>query len=96
MKRLALAIAVSVLSAAPTFATEIICGTVSRADSSTGELRLTEGSTFRVVAPSVLSGMAPGDHVRVTINNNRTVGVTHDDRYDVSPQRGGIGSCLQP
>jgi len=62
-------------------AAETMSGVVARADPNTGELALVGGGTFQVTEPMVLRGMAPGDHVIVTLNNNNTVGVHEDTDY---------------
>jgi hypothetical protein len=96
MKRFLLPVGAILLSSMPALATTITCGVVSAADPSTGQLKLTDGSEYRVAAPIILTGMAPGRHVRVTVNDNKTVGVTDDNRFSQSPQDGGPGQCLAP
>ncbi len=90
-----LPLAAFVMFAGPALATEVTCGIVSSANPSTGDLRLQDGSKFRVSYPTLLKGVGPGDPVVVTLNNDNTVGITDDNRFS-SPQDGGPGPCFQP
>ena len=82
MKRtLLLAFAGFALSMGSALAAESYNGVVARADPMTGEVTLLGGATFQVSQPLLLHGVAPGEHVIVTINPNNTVGIQEDSSY---------------
>jgi hypothetical protein len=82
MKRtLLLAFAGLALTAGSALAADTYNGVVARADPMTGEVTLLGGSTFQVSEPVLLHGMAPGEHVIVTVNPNNTVGIQEDSSY---------------
>ncbi len=86
MKRtLLLAFAGLVLSAGAALAADTYNGVVARADPMTGEVTLLGGQTFMVSEPILLHGVAPGEHVIVTVNPfNNSVGIQEDSSYSGS------------
>lgn len=83
MKKLiaVLPFAALVLASGSAFAAQEAYGEVSSANPSTGMINLTDGSHFKVSTPVLLNGMAPGDHVIVTINDDKTVGIAPDSGW---------------
>ncbi|WP_084640190.1 hypothetical protein [Kaistia adipata] len=70
-----------VLSAGAALAADTYNGVVARANPMTGEVMLLGGATFVVSEPSLLHGVAPGEHVIVTVSPNNTVGIQEDSSY---------------
>ncbi|MCX5580756.1 hypothetical protein [Kaistia terrae] len=62
-------------------AAETYNGVVARTDPNSGHVELLGGTTFQVSEPSLLRGLAPGEHVIVTINENNSVGIQEDSSY---------------
>lgn len=89
----AAAFAIVLPFATPALAVEVICGTVSSADPPSGVVRLTDGTSYRVKVPVLLRGLAPGSHVVITVNNDRSVGIRSDTRYDSPDPENFLGSC---
>jgi hypothetical protein len=82
MKRtLLLAFAGLALSTGAASAADTYNGVVARANPMTGEVMLLGGTTFQVSEPVLLHGVAPGEHVIVTVNPNNTVGIQEDSSY---------------
>jgi hypothetical protein len=83
MKKITLLLALSglVLTTGSALAADVYNGVVARADPMTGEVTLLGGSTFQVSEPVLLHGLAPGEHVIVTVNENNTVGIQEDSSY---------------
>lgn len=83
MKKFALAFAAAalVVSAGSALAATTDHGTVSYTDPASGLVRLTDGTHYQISQPVLLNGVAPGDHVVVTVFNNKEIGFRSDDRY---------------
>lgn len=80
-RSLLLALSGLVLATGTAIAADSIDGVVARANPMTGEVTLLGGHTFQVTEPTLLHGLAPGEHVIVTLNDNNTVGIQEDSSY---------------
>jgi hypothetical protein len=78
---LALSAAALIAGTASAFATTTERGVVSYTDTSTGILKLADGESFKISQPVLLKGVAPGDHIVVTVFDNKDVGFHTDNRY---------------
>ncbi|BCP55914.1 hypothetical protein K32_45310 [Kaistia sp. 32K] len=76
-----LALSGLILTTGSALAADTFGGVVARTNPMTGEVTLLGGSTFQVSEPMLLHGVAPGEHVIVTVNPNNTVGIQEDSSY---------------
>ena len=79
MKKLAVLLPFAVLmTTGAAYAAEADANQLVEANPSTGVVKLLDGRTFTVSQPVLLRGLMPGDHVIVTINDDKSVGISQD------------------
>ena len=75
----------------PALAAQTVGGVVTHTDPAMGTVSIVGGSTYRVSDPRLLRNVAPGEHVIITMNDNRTVGLQEDSSFsDGGGQAGNI------
>jgi len=77
------------LAVGPALAAETIGGVVTNVNPSAGTVTVQGAGTFEVSQPELLRGVYGGEHVIITKNDNRTIGLQEDSNYsDGSGQTG--------
>ena len=80
MKTIALILPLALVlgSAGAAFAVDVDSGTVRKLDSATSSVTLIDGRTFKITNPTLLYGLIPGEKVIITVNDDKTVGLSED------------------
>ncbi len=80
MKKIALILPLAMLigSAGAALAVDVDAGTVRTLDNASGSVTLIDGRTFKITNPTLLSGLIPGEKVIITVNDDKTVGLSED------------------
>lgn len=62
-------------------AADTVGGVVAHANPAMGTITIVGGGTYRVSEPRLLRNVVPGEHVIITMNDNRTVGLQEDSNF---------------